>query len=141
MVNEDLLELKIKELILLLIQTKNASSTLELIEELYSPRVANLKQVINLHQYENLSIEGLAALCGLSPSSFKRAFREIYNDSPGNYLNMKKIGKAKELLEVSNLAISEISYEVGFNDPHYFTRIFKKKAGVSPSSYREQFLS
>ncbi|MEL7002659.1 MAG: AraC family transcriptional regulator [Bacteroidota bacterium] len=141
LVNDDLLELKIKELILLLIQTKNASSILELVEELYSPRVANLKKVINLHQYQNLSIEKLATLCGLSVSSFKREFRDIYTDSPGNYLNMKKIEKAKELLQVGNLSVSEISYEVGFNDPYYFTRIFKKKEGIPPSTYREQFQS
>ncbi|MEM9361932.1 MAG: AraC family transcriptional regulator [Bacteroidota bacterium] len=137
LVNDDLLELKIKELILLLIQTENASSILELVEELYSPRVANLKKVIHLHQYQNLSIEKLATLCGLSVSSFKREFRDIYNDSPGNYLNLKKIEKAKELLQVSDLSVSEISYEVGFNDPYYFTRIFKKKEGVPPSNYRQ----
>lgn len=141
LVNDDLLELKIKELILLLIQTENASSILELVEELYSPRVANLKKVINLHQYQNLSIEKLATLCGLSVSSFKREFREIYNDSPGNYLNLKKIEKAKELLQVSDLSVSEISYEIGFNDPYYFTRIFKKKEGIPPSTYRQQFPS
>ncbi|MEM6377349.1 MAG: AraC family transcriptional regulator, partial [Bacteroidota bacterium] len=141
LVNDDLLELKIKELILLLIQTKNASSVLELVEELYSPRVANLKKVINLHQYHNLSLEKLAALCGLSVSSFKRKFREIYLDSPGQYLNRKKIEKAKELLQVGNLSVSEISFEVGFNDPHYFTRIFKKKEGIPPSTYRAKFQS
>ena len=141
LVNDDLLELKIKELILLLIQTENASSILELVEELYSPRVANLKKVINLHQYQNLSIEKLATLCGLSVSSFKREFREIYNDSPGNYLNLKKIEKAKELLQVSDLSVSEISYEIGFNDPYYFTRIFKKKEGLPPSTSRQQFPS
>jgi len=141
LVNDDLLELKIKELILLLIQTKNASSVLELVEELYSPRVANLKKVINLHQYQNLSIEKLASLCGLSISSFKREFQDTYNSSPGNYLNMKKIEKAKELLQIGNLSVSEISYEVGFNDPYYFTRIFKKKEGVPPSTYRKQIRS
>ncbi|WP_109831442.1 helix-turn-helix domain-containing protein [Reichenbachiella versicolor] len=141
LINDDLLELKIRELILLLIQTQNASSILELIEELYSPRVANLKQVINLHQYENLSIEELATLCGLSVSSFKRDFKEIYDDSPGSYLTIKKIEKAKELLQVGDLSISEISYHVGFNDPYYFTRTFKKKEGVPPSIYREQFQS
>jgi len=141
LVNDDLLELKIKELVLLLIQTKNASSILELVEELYAPRVTNLKKVINLHQYQNLSLEKLATLCGLSISSFKRKFREIYHDSPGNYLNMKKIEKAKELLQVGDLSVSEISFEVGFNDPYYFTRIFKKKEGIPPSTYREKFPS
>ncbi len=137
-VNEDLLELKIKELILLLIQTQNSASVLELIEGLHSPRVANLKKVIELHKYENLTTEELANLCGMSLSSFKREFNSIYSDSPKNYLNTQKIQKAKELLEISDLPIGEIAYEVGFNDPYYFTRLFKKKEESSPTDYRKQ---
>ncbi len=135
-VNEDLLELKIKELMLLLVQSKNASSVLELIEELYYPRAASLKKVIELHKYESLSIEELSQLCGLSLSSFKREFKAIYKDSPNNYLNTQKIEKAKTLLEFSELTINEIAYEVGFGDPYYFSRLFKKKEDIPPSQYR-----
>ncbi|MEM8525773.1 MAG: AraC family transcriptional regulator, partial [Bacteroidota bacterium] len=70
-VNEDLLELKLKELILLLVQSRNAASVLELIEDLYYSQNVNFKNVIELHKYENLSISELASLCGLSLSSFK----------------------------------------------------------------------
>lgn len=138
LVNEDLLELKIKELILLLVQTKNADSVIEIISDLYSPNVANLKKVIELHLYENLSIEELARLCNLSISSFKRKFTVIFNDSPIHYMNQRKIDKSKELLQMSNLTIAEISYEIGIQDPQYFTRIFKKAIGESPSSFRKK---
>ncbi|WP_375560361.1 helix-turn-helix domain-containing protein [Bernardetia sp. OM2101] len=137
LVSDDLLELKIKELILLLVQTKNASSVLELIEDLYSPRKSELKKIIDLHSYQNLSVEELAILCNLSVSSFKREFNSIYNESPIRFLNKKKIEKAKELLELSDLSIAEISHQVGFNDPYYFTRMFKKQEGTAPSIYRK----
>ncbi len=136
LVNEDLLELKIKELILLLIQTKNVASVLELITDLYSTRNINIKNVIDLHLYSNLTIEELSRLCNLSLSSFKREFKKIYNDNPANYFINEKLKKAKELLTISDMSISEIAYEVGFNDPLYFTRLFKKKESITPSAYR-----
>lgn len=136
LVNEDLLELKIKELILLLVQTKNSESLLEIISDLYSPNVVILKKVIELHLYENLSIKELAKLCNLSLSSFKRQFKTTFQDSPINYINHRKIEKAKELLKTSKFSISEISYSIGIEDPQYFTRVFKKKVGVTPSSFR-----
>ena len=138
LVNEDLLELKIKELILLLVQTKNSESILEIISDLYSPNVVSIKKVIQLHLYENLSVEELAKLCNLSLSSFKRQFKTIFQDSPINYINHKRIEKAKELLKVSDYAISEISFHIRIHDPQYFTRFFKKKVGITPSSFRKK---
>ena len=136
LVNDDLLELKIKELVLLLVQTKNAASILALVTDLYSSRNINIKSIIDLHKHSNLSLEELAALCSLSLSSFKRAFKKIYNDNPTNYFIQEKLKKAKELLTISDLSIAEVAYEAGFNDPLYFTRLFKKREGVPPSAYR-----
>jgi AraC-like DNA-binding protein len=138
LVNEDLLGLKIKELILLLVQTKNVGSILELMSDLYSTRTVSIKKVIDLHIYSNLTIEELAKLCNLSLSSFKREFKKVFDDSPANYILSAKIKKAKELLAISDLPINEIAYETGFNDPLYFTRQFKKKVGNSPSVYRKE---
>ncbi len=136
LVNDDLLELKIKELILLLVQTRNVASVLALITDLYSTRTTTLREVVNLHLYSNLSMEELAKLSQMSLSSFKRAFKKQFNDSPSNYINSKKLEKAKELLTISDLSISDVAYEVGFNDPFYFTRLFKKKEGIPPSTFR-----
>lgn len=140
LVTEEILELKIKEFILLLVQTKNVDSIVELISDLYSTKVTELKEVIESHLYSNLTIEELAKLSNLSLSSFKRSFKKEYDDSPKNYLVTKKIGKAKELLRLSKMPISEIAYEVGFNDPLYFSRIFKKKIGVTPTTFRQSII-
>jgi AraC family transcriptional regulator, exoenzyme S synthesis regulatory protein ExsA len=137
LVNEELLALKIKELILLLIQTRNAASVLELVSELFTPREVALKEVIHTHLYSNLSVSEMAQLCNLSTSSFKREFKEIFNDSPIRYINAKRLEKAKELLRVSDRAVNDIAYELGFNDPAYFSRIFKKRFGVPPSSLHQ----
>lgn len=141
LVSSDLIELKIKELILLLVQTKNVSSILELVSDLYSTRTIHLKNMIELHLFSNLSVEELAKLSNLSLSSFKREFKAEFDDTPTNYINIKKVEKAKELLRITQMQISEIAYEVGFNDSLYFTRLFKKKTGISPTGYREDQLS
>lgn len=138
LVNNDLLELKVKELLLLLIQTSYIDSVQELITDLYSTKTIKLNEVVALHTFSNLSVNELAKLCNMSLSSFKRTFRTFFNDSPNNYINTKKIEKAKELLKVSELNISDIAYETGFNDPQYFTRLFKKRIGLSPSEFRLQ---
>lgn len=135
LVTNELLELKLKELILLLVQTKNVNSLLELVTDLYSSKTADLKKVVDLHLYSNLQIEQYAKLCYMSLSSFNREFKKKFNDSPKNYILLKRIEKAKELLSFTNMSVKEIAFEVGFNDPLYFTRIFKKKTGMSPTNF------
>ena len=95
LVNNDLLELKVKELLLLLIQTNYISSVQELIIDLYSTKTIKLNEVVALHTFSNLSVNELAKLCNMSLSSFKRAFRAFFNDSPGNLLILKKSIKPK----------------------------------------------
>ena len=138
LVNDDLLELKIKELILLLIQTKNAESIIQLLSDLFTPRVVNIKEVVKVHLFSSLSVEELAKLCNLSLSSFKREFKKIFNDTPSNFINTERLKKAVELLKVSDFTISDIAYVSGFTDPSYFSRLFKNKIGLSPSAFRKK---
>lgn len=136
LINEDILELKVKELILVLVQTKNADSILQLISELFTPQKVQVQEVVEKHIFSTISIQKLAELTGLSLSSFKREFYSTYQQTPTQYINNQRLKKAKELLELSNLSISQIAYELGFNDPAYFSRLFKKKFSSSPSSFR-----
>jgi len=138
LVNNDLLELKIKELILLLIQSKNIDSVIELVADLYSTNAVQVREVIELHLFSNLKINELAKLCNLSTSSFKREFKKEFNDSPTNYINNRRLDKAKELLLITNLSVSEIAFEIGFKDSFYFTRLFRKLFGVPPTTYRKE---
>lgn len=139
LVNDDLLELKIKELILLLLQSKQVDSVLELITELYSSKKIQIKEVVELHLFSNLKLDQLAKLCNLSLSSFKREFKKEFDDSPNNYMVGKKLEKAQKLLTLTDLSIAEIAYEIGFQDPLYFARVFKKKLNISPSNYRLEY--
>lgn len=136
LVNNDLLELKIKELVLLLIQSKNIDSIIELVADLYSTKSISIREVVELHLFSNLKLDQLAKLSNLSLSSFKRSFQKEYNDSPTNYINRRRLEKAKQLLALTEMSVGEIAFEVGFQDSLYFTRLFKNKIGVPPTKYR-----
>lgn len=136
LVSEELLVLKLKELILLLTKTENVSSIQTLFAGLFSQREYNFKEIIEAHILSNLSMEELAMLTNLSISSFKREFKRIFNDSPAHYFKSKKIEKAKKLLTITDHRIGDIAFECGFNDQAHFTRLFHAVTGVSPSQYR-----
>jgi len=137
LVNDDLLKLKIKELILLLLQTNNAENILSLFSHLFTPRQASLKEIIQAHLFSNPTVSELATLSGRSLSAFKREFEMYFKDTPANYMKEQKLLKAHDLLISTDFSISEICYEVGFNDTSHFTKLFKQKYHVAPSEYRK----
>ncbi|WP_312394903.1 AraC family transcriptional regulator [Chryseobacterium sp.] len=136
LVNEELLILKLKEIILLLSQTRNIEAVQIILSQLFSPATYNFKQIIEAHLFSDITIEELAKHHNLSVSSFKREFAKHYNDTPANYIKMKKLEKAAELLLVSDERISEIAFDCGFNDLANFTRSFTEKYNVPPTKYR-----
>ncbi|WP_278021379.1 helix-turn-helix domain-containing protein [Flavobacterium ginsengisoli] len=74
----------------------------------------------------------------MSVSSFKREFAKIYNDTPANYIKVKKLEKATQLLQVSDQRITEIAFDCGFNDLANFTKSFTSKYNISPTNFRQK---
>lgn len=138
LINEDILVLKVKEIILLLSQTQNSESVQLILSQLFSPTVYTFKQIIEANLFSQLTIEELAQQNNLSVSSFKREFAKIYNDTPANYIKAKKLEKAAGLLEFSNQRITEIAFDCGFNDLANFTKSFTSKYNTSPTNYRQK---
>lgn len=136
LVSEELLVLKLKELMILLTKTKNAPSIQTLFTKLFSPGEYNFKEIIDAHILSNLTIEELSQLTNLSVSSFKREFKRIFKDSPAHYFKYKKIERAKNLLTMSYQRIGDIAFECGFNDQAHFAKSFHTVTGVSPSRFR-----
>lgn len=138
LINEDILVLKVKEIILLLSQTQNSESVQLILSQLFSPSTYTFKQIIEANLFSQLSVEELAQQNNLSVSSFKREFVKIYQDTPANYIKTKKLEKAAQLLEVSDQRINEIAFDCGFNDLANFTKSFTGKYSVSPTNYRQR---
>ena len=136
-VTNELLLLKLKELILLLVQTNSENTLHDLFTHLFTPRQANIAEVIHSHLYSNLTMDQLATLTGQSLSTFKREFQKHFFDAPANYIRNKRMQKAAELLLHSSFTISEICYQVGYEDTSYFSRLFVKTFQHSPSEYRK----
>ncbi|MGO9410010.1 MAG: response regulator [Spirochaetia bacterium] len=84
----------------------------------------------------DLPLEEVAKSVGLSPSYFSSSFKRETGKNVVEYITEYRVEKAIELLCTTNLNTSEVAYRVGFNDPKYFTRIFKRSVGVTPSLYR-----
>jgi AraC family transcriptional regulator, exoenzyme S synthesis regulatory protein ExsA len=138
LVNDELLTLKIRELVLLLLQTGNANTISELILQLFTPTQFHLKEIVQAHLFSSLSMDELASLTGLSLSTFKRKFQGTFNDSPANYIRNKRMEEAQKLLVHSELSVSEICYQVGFSDLSAFTKTFKKHTGFSPMQFKSK---
>lgn len=136
LVNEDILVLKLKEIILLLSQAQNVEAIQIILSQLFSPTSYTFRQIIEAHLFSQITIEELAKYNNLSVSSFKREFAKLYNDTPANFIRTKKLKKAAEMLSVSDVRISDIAFECGFNDLANFTRSFTEKYNISPTKYR-----
>ncbi|MDR2913970.1 MAG: AraC family transcriptional regulator [Tannerella sp.] len=86
----------------------------------------------------NLTLDQLAAYFRYSPSHFSMLFHQETGVSPIHYFIGLKIQKACQYIELTDMKISEISIKLGFEEPAYFSRIFSKVMGLSPSAYRER---
>lgn len=88
------------------------------------------------HLESPLKINDVAAHFNYSPSHFFSIFKSYTGYSPINYFNHLKIQKACQYLSFTSMSVKEISFALGFNDPLYFSRLFKKLMSTSPLQYR-----
>lgn len=83
-----------------------------------------------------ISISKLASLSGYSPRQLNRLFNSAFSTTPRLYINNLRLQKSRQLLKNTNLTMGEIAYNCGFPDQNYFSRLFKKYVGMTPSQYR-----
>ncbi|VGO21966.1 AraC family transcriptional regulator [Pontiella sulfatireligans] len=98
--------------------------------------IENAMRQIQLHYDEQINIETLARQHGLSPTHFRRLFREHYQQSPRDAHLAEKMRRACDDLVYSDLTITEIADRIGFTNVHNFSRAFRKTIGQPPSAYR-----
>ncbi|MEM8509567.1 MAG: AraC family transcriptional regulator [Bacteroidota bacterium] len=135
LINEDLIALKVKELILLLHKIDH-NELREILGTLFNPVALNFKSIIEAHLFEDLELKDYAALTNTSLSTFKRTFKKLFNASPARYISNKRLEKAAQLLKLSDLRISDICFECGFKNLSTFSKSFSLKYQMTPSAYR-----
>lgn len=101
-------------------------------------RIAHkMKSYMDENYHMTVSVEAFAKKHGVSRNYLYTLFKKEYGVSPKEYLTQLRLEKAKRLLasETEHLSVSEVAFAVGFSDPLYFSRLFRKEVGVSPSKY------
>lgn len=93
---------------------------------------------ISEHFHEEVDLEKCAAISHLSVSRFSHLFTQKLGISPYKFLLSLRMDEAKELLLYSSMSVREVCESVGFSDPSYFSRMFRKYTGYSPSEYRDR---
>ena len=99
-------------------------------------RIELVQDYIANHLNEDLSLNRLSEVCHFHPVYLSRVFKEALGVTIGEYINLARLKKAKDLLMNSRLTVLEISREMGFTTDNYFCRWFRKSTGMSPHQYR-----
>jgi two-component system response regulator YesN len=96
----------------------------------------DVKDFIKENIASELEQEKVAGNFGLSVYYFSRTFKEVTGTNFSDYINKCRIDIAKELLSNGEMNVKEVCFKVGYNDPNYFSKVFKKYEGISPANYK-----
>ncbi len=99
------------------------------------------REYIAKNYRKDLSLEEVSRRVNVSPYYFSRIFKEGTGQNFVEYLTMIRMEKAKELLTESHCSMKEISSQVGYSEPNYFSRSFRKNVGVSPTEYKTAYVT
>lgn len=106
-------------------------------KKLHEP-AARVKEYVDQHIYDRLTVADLARVVNLSPSQMTRVFRAAYQVTPYEYILARKTDTACLLLDNSGLSVKEIAYRLNFADEHYFSNVFRKRMGMAPGERRKE---
>jgi AraC-like DNA-binding protein len=138
---ESILEMKFKELMYNILINPANRPILSYINSLADGYDTPLWEIMEKNYMYSLKLSEYAILTNRSEASFKRDFQKYYGTSPGKWLVLKRLQRAKRFLETSQKSISDIAFENGFKNISHFSRVFKEHFGNSPANYRNSFAS
>lgn len=101
--------------------------------------IAQCQHWIAEHYEEDAPVAAMARLSGLAERSFARRFARATGMSPMEYVHTLRLEEAKHLLETGTLPIEAVASEVGYEDASFFSRLFRRKVGLTPAQYRRRF--
>lgn len=120
----------------------NASSMPQYSNNKHDSKKAIIKKSIKYlkeHLDNRISVDTVAKSVGLNKYYFCHAFKEVVGKTMLEYLNALRINHATQLLLQNNFNISQIAFTCGFETPSYFTKVFKRKFGITPNQYRKKY--
>ncbi|MFZ4451152.1 response regulator transcription factor [Salibacterium aidingense] len=102
--------------------------------------IERAKQWIDNHLQDPITLEDAAEYAGLSPAYFSNVFKTTTGENVTDYVTKRRLQKAVALLKEQTYSLKEISFMVGYKDPNYFSRVFKKYYELSPKQYQKKIL-
>ena len=115
-----------------------SGSRKEITPDSASSRVLRAVMQLSWERRAPKKIPYYAAMCGMSTARFAVVFKEATGRTPTEFLEDARMEDAKKLLDKTTLTVSEVSASVGYRDPLYFSRIFRRRFGVPPTEYRKR---
>ncbi len=101
--------------------------------------ILKVQHWLQRHAAEKLTLPQMAAQAKLGERTFLRRFQKATGFNPTRYLQLLRIAKAREMLELTNHKIDQIAWRVGYEDAGAFTKVFQASMGLTPSDYRRRF--
>ena len=135
---EALLKLKLKELLASILVSPGNPKLSAYLRSLAMCDAPPVPAIMEANFCHSLPLDAFAKMCHRSLSSFKREFRRCYRTTPGKWLIGRRLECAAQMLRSTNMSMTEIALECGFEEPAHFSRTFKTKFGRSPTDYREK---
>jgi AraC family transcriptional regulator, arabinose operon regulatory protein len=102
----------------------------------FDSRISKALDILCENYAKSISLSLLSKQCGLSVSRLAHLFRDQVGITPQRFLEIQRLNRARQLLELTQNSVSEIAYEVGFQNPFYFSLRFKKHTRLNPRAYR-----
>jgi AraC-like DNA-binding protein len=125
-------ESKLYELFWLLKQSISHDELNAFLRSIYKREKLALDYMLEKCYRENISLKNLANMAGCSISTFKRKFEQLYQTTPGRWIQTRRLDEAYHLIHTTEKTISEICFEVGFENPSHFIQTFKNRFGITP---------
>lgn len=133
---EHILKLKVKELIMNIINSDEHLAAY--FNTLSLSNGPSLSGIMETNFCFNLKLEEYAKLTHRSLSTFKKDFQKHYNETPGKWLQQKRLSYAYNLLQSEDMNVSEVAFNSGFKDISHFSRAFKEQFGNTPSEFKRK---
>ncbi len=137
----EMLQMMLKRILILCTRVYKSQENFDQLEHNNDTVVRAFNFLVEQHFREKHTVSEYAKLLNKSPKTLANLFKKISHRTPLELIKNRRMLEARRLLSYTNEPISEIGYQIGFNDIQSFSRFFKKNEGSSPSEFREMHLS
>lgn len=137
--NPSLEKMKMAELVCLILARPDCCVKSKILRSI-DTETESFERLVQMHIFDDITIDELAARCGRSLTSFKKDFRRHFHESPHKWIIRRRLTHARMLLITTTRTIADIGVECGFSNTSHFIKLFRSEYGHTPAAYRNKSL-